>query len=1304
VWRRLAIGISIATGVAVLLPLATGTWLLGTAAGSRWLLPRLPGLQAEGVAGALLGDFTAKRVQFTLPDGTHLDLHDLRWSRPEWSTGPWKVRLAQVHAERLEVTPGPSSSSPPPTDLRLPMQIELPELTIGRVALNGGAPLLTDLRAGLDLGGPSGHRLTLQAARWQQVQLAGQASVQTGGELATVIELRAEPADKRWQGQIALRGPLAKLAAQAQLKSAGQSLQAQATVAPFAPWPLAELTLDTQGLDLAALHPEWPRTALSGQARLSATDWRAPAQLHAELRNAEAGRWDAGRLPARQLVLDLSGQPEHPETLRIGALTVEFGTTTAVAGRASGQGQVDGTHWRFSGRLQGLRPEALDGRLAAGELSGPFELNAADPEHLRAQLQWTGRLAAAAQPLSLNAALQWAAGQLEIDSAELRAGPARVTAQGQVQPGGPSWRVNLNAGLRELDPRALWRGSPDAAWQNLKGPLRLNADLALQLQAPRARPRDATGHVQAKLLPSQLGALPLSGQLTLDRTAADQPASTQLDAHLGGAQLSVQAQLSADRIDAQPRLNVPALAELRPLLSLLDPALRTLGGQVDGEASLHAERGHAGWELRSEGRAKLAALALDASHALASADLRWAASTTDPSAPLSLDLQLSGLRAGEHRVAHGRAQASGSLSAHRLTLSADGSSLLPRRTEPQAWLGTLSLQGAWTGSTWSGRLDELALRPSAEAPPWLALQPVALQAGHDPATGWQVQLQAGALDLLGARLSWRDAAWRGGGTQPARAQAELRLEPLAVAPLLARAQPAFGWGGDLTVVGSASLRLDERLDAEVVLQRQSGDLKVSDEYGPQSLGLSDFRFGLSAHDGVWQFTQAVAGTNLGGLGGTQVLRLPPGERWPSATTTLDGGVQAQVANLANWGGWVPAGWRLGGRLAASVQFGGRLNAPAFRGDAEGAALTLRHALYGVDVTGGRFALSLDGPKARLTQFEALAGDGWLRATGEAQFAEPATAKLELQADHLRVLARADRRVVASGKATLQLNRDGVQLDGKVLADEGLLDFSRADAPSLDDDVRVQRGPVAAAPVAPGTPRHQRVDLALDLGNDFKVIGRGLSTQLRGQLKLTQRDDKLSLLGKLRTDGGNYAAYGQKLDIERGEFTFSGPFDNPAIDLLATRPNLDTRVGVRVDGSLQRPRVALYSEPDLPDTDKLSWLLLGRGPDGLGRTDIALLQRAALALLSGEGEGVTGRALKNLGLDELSVSQADDDTRATIVRLGKQLSRRWYVGYERGLNATTGSWQLIYRIAQRFTVRAQSGDDSALDLIWQWRWQ
>jgi translocation and assembly module TamB len=94
----------------------------------------------------------------------------------------------------------------------------------------------------------------------------------------------------------------------------------------------------------------------------------------------------------------------------------------------------------------------------------------------------------------------------------------------------------------------------------------------------------------------------------------------------------------------------------------------------------------------------------------------------------------------------------------------------------------------------------------------------------------------------------------------------------------------------------------------------------------------------------------------------------------------------------------------------------------------------------------------------------------------------------------------------------------------------------------------------------------------------------------------------------------------------------------------------------------------------------------------------------MALLSGQGESPTSKLIKSVGLDELSFSESGVEAQGTVVRLGKQLSRRLYVGYERGLNATAGSWQLIYRLAQRFTLRAQSGDDNAVDLIWQWKWE
>jgi translocation and assembly module TamB len=164
-------------------------------------------------------------------------------------------------------------------------------------------------------------------------------------------------------------------------------------------------------------------------------------------------------------------------------------------------------------------------------------------------------------------------------------------------------------------------------------------------------------------------------------------------------------------------------------------------------------------------------------------------------------------------------------------------------------------------------------------------------------------------------------------------------------------------------------------------------------------------------------------------------------------------------------------------------------------------------------------------------------------------------------------------------------------------------------------------------------------------------------------------------------------------------------ENPRLDIEATRPNLDVRAGVAITGFAIDPRIRLFSEPDMSDLDKLSWIMLGRASDGLGSTETALLQRAAIALLSGEGPGVTDQLLGAFGIDEVSLRQNQaGEVRETVVSLGKQLSRRWYVGYERGLNATAGTWQLIYRVAQRFTLRAQSGMDNSLDAIFTWRWQ
>jgi translocation and assembly module TamB len=122
---------------------------------------------------------------------------------------------------------------------------------------------------------------------------------------------------------------------------------------------------------------------------------------------------------------------------------------------------------------------------------------------------------------------------------------------------------------------------------------------------------------------------------------------------------------------------------------------------------------------------------------------------------------------------------------------------------------------------------------------------------------------------------------------------------------------------------------------------------------------------------------------------------------------------------------------------------------------------------------------------------------------------------------------------------------------------------------------------------------------------------------------------------------------------------------------------------------------------LPDAEKLSWLVVGRA-SASGGAEAALLQQAALALLGSKSGGMSGGLAASLGLDELSFrgtsSNADGTTAGGAITLGKRFSRNFYAAYERSISGALGTLYVFYDLSQRFTIRAQAGQQSAVDLI------
>ncbi len=1448
--------------------LSTVWWALRSESGTAWVLSYVPGLQVSGLKGALLSDFEADRVAVRFPGGKDtLALTGLGWrglsiEKGLKKTSRVRIVVEDLHATRIDAQIAPGTNTEPlkpPADMQLPVEIELRSVRVGELHANAlGDKPLRNLAARLHIGANGGaeHRIDQISVAWDRLLASGTASIASSGpmDLKATIDLTqqaaaapgaaapapasAPPAANApptstteataippWSAHATLAGPLtapllqATLSAQPTPQRPAQSLDARATLRPFASWPLGDLQATARSLDLSAFGSALPATVLNIDANAASTGLDQPALLSLTLANAEAGRWNEGKLPVRHLAIELRAQPNDTRVLELRTFDADLGTKQQSGGRIIGQGRWTAATWNLDATLKSLQPSLLDAHAAAMQLSGPvklvgtgFDAATADDYTVDLKADLTGQLAALLgnkRParnvqLKLDAALNPL--RIELRDAKALAGGAQATLSGlvtRVNTEAP-WVIKGKTALVDFDPSPWWPGTDDSPWR--QGPHKLNAkgdlDITLPADVGQRKSTDLLtalrGQAAIRFDNSLLAGVPLTGEATLRSTDGAVALPTlKLDA--AGNSLQAQGRIGvAAKAGANDAWDVtiaaPSLDRLAPIYRLFQPrgastaftgalvasakatgrwpAMSTQGelaasGVRVGDASV--QRAQAKWQLGTSLNANVdlqatltgATLGVAAPPAGAPSletlqltlkgtgrahtlDLRAESKSLPPawidalqsnaagrSAPANTSAAASSPGATAVVVAPSAASASASTTTPSTPTNADIPQAIPVQANART-LATLRAQGGLLDAPsspaagWRGSIQQIDVRSTlANAPALLATRDVAVDLQWAPGP-LRATVQPGRAEVLGAALRWSRIAFQGAvdatGTtaaRPAQIDAQADIDPAPIAPVLARLQPAFGWGGDLTIAGHVSLKSAPTFTADIVIERSRGDLTVTDETGTQSLGLSDLRVALNASNGIWNFTQALAGKTVGVAAGAVVVRTSPQALWPTADAPLQGVLELQVANLGTWGTWVPAGWRLDGALRASASIAGRFGAPEYTGQVVGTKLGVRNLLLGVNVAEGDVAIALQGSTARIERFAAKAGNGTVRLEGNASLGVAPKAQLKLTADKFQLLGRVDRRIVASGQAQLLLDKDTLALDGTFGVDEGLIDFTRSDAPTLSEDVVVVRGKqpdvpsaaesaasaAAAAQAAPpaATGRKVALDLNVTLGEKLRVRGRGLDTGLRGELHITSPGGRMAVNGTVRTADGTYQAYGQKLTIDRGLITFAGSTDNPRLDIEATRPNIDTRVGVQVTGTTANPRVRLFSEPELSEIDKLSWLVMGRASDGLGRTDTALLQRAALALLSGEGPGVTDKITKAIGLDEISLRQSEGEVKETVISLGKQISRRWYVGYERGLNATSGSWQLIYRVAQRFTLRAQSGLDNSLDAIWTWRW-
>jgi translocation and assembly module TamB len=644
-------------------------------------------------------------------------------------------------------------------------------------------------------------------------------------------------------------------------------------------------------------------------------------------------------------------------------------------------------------------------------------------------------------------------------------------------------------------------------------------------------------------------------------------------------------------------------------------------------------------------------------------------------------------------------------------------------------------------TSWQGVLKQLALRlddPALARGTWQLATTAPLALKYLPASklfesgAGQAQLTAPAPGPP-ALIAWQAARWQAGQFSTAGKISGL---PMTWVELFTR-QPLASTGltGNLVFDGQWNAQLVDTLTLKASLRRTSGDITVQPDTAQTSTtqrstvriaaGVREASVSLdSIGDAVtvavrWDSERA---GSIDGQLKTRLSKTPDsGWQWPQ-NAALSGQLKAQLPRVGVWSALAPPGWRLRGSLGADVAISGTRAAPQLIGELQANDLALRSVVDGIEFGNGRLRATLDGSRVRITEFTLQgAGDkntgGTLSAQGVASWANgQADVSLDTRIDRLRASLRSDRQVTVSGNLSARLQNNQTQLTGQLKIDKALFVLPEDTAPQLGNDVVVRgaapRDAVATANKAPDTPqpkpgnsRSLQLGIELDLGEDLRVTGKGLDTLVRGKLALSGNSfSQPRLAGTVNTVSGTYRAYGQQLDVERGALRFTGAPDNPALDILAIRPNLaqaGQRVGVQILGTALLPRVSLYAQPDLPDAEKLSWLVLGRS-SASGGGEAALLQQAAVALLGSKSSGTSGGLAQSFGLDELSYrsgsSNADGSTSAGAVTLGKRFSRNFYAAYERSVSGAVGTLFLFYDLSQRFTLRAQAGQQSAVDLI------
>ncbi|XOB93927.1 translocation/assembly module TamB domain-containing protein [Pseudomonadota bacterium 24LQ007] len=314
-----------------------------------------------------------------------------------------------------------------------------------------------------------------------------------------------------------------------------------------------------------------------------------------------------------------------------------------------------------------------------------------------------------------------------------------------------------------------------------------------------------------------------------------------------------------------------------------------------------------------------------------------------------------------------------------------------------------------------------------------------------------------------------------------------------------------------------------------------------------------------------------------------------------------------------------------------------------------------------------------------------------QVSGSLEWAQSPQVAINLKGERLPVTLEPYARLEVAPDLDIAFKSGELSVSGRVEVPRGEIEIQSVppSAVSVSEDeviVGVEREEPAI--------RSMLMDVTVVVGEDeVSFAAFGVTGNLEGTLRI---GNNMDTRGALQLVNGRYEAFGQELDLRRARILFVGALTRPYLDIEAVR-EVDTVVaGIRLSGPVDEPETEVFSEPSMPQSDALSYVILGRPPRGQG--DEGQMSRAALSLGLTQASKITQGIGNELGIRNLTLEAEGSGEQASVVASGyitDELSLRYGVGIFEPITTVA----LRYDLGRYFYLEAASGLAASLDIFY-----